>query len=877
MNKKSKPKQRSTSFPRTRKGATADDLSRGTTRSAEATIGLSESELPNAIGRLFELNSYTVEYSKEVNGAEIDLVATPKGAAFGAVVYIEATVQYVNTEKFGKDATKFILVKRKDPSGVCLSVSTSGFTSEVVERGTGSDIRLMTYQALFRQFEKFSPYVDEILNRPSVRALIESYEAPHFRDKSGEEPALQWLNDWKADNSASHNWLIVLGEYGTGKTALTTKLQHDWLVEYQRDPVHPIPVRIELKNFTKQFDARSLLHHFLDANQLGHVPIDFLFHLIRSRRVILILDGYDEMAQFLNARERRACLAALADLANDGAKGILTSRPNYFTETEELRVFEALYSSIERKQIQIGPVDRVFVAEEKSIDELLNRYLLNKYERYLRDLTLEQTTALVKRKLAGDAAGQDIVLTLLTRVFREEGGHKHSLGGKPVIVTYLMELIDDLRSESARFDASELTEWQIYRLIVDRLMMRDLQRSPSLSPEARRTALQKLAVTLSNKHSTIATEPVFLSVIEDAFKAELRRLSGEERRTRLDELFQDLRSSTTLTRPEGQGAGWIFSHNSLREFLIAEATVANLINNRHLESEISVTPTMRTFVAALSKGPDAQFFDALRTAWRERRGASLGVYIELGFDLFKNRDAGLRANLASILGQAGGGLDFQNSSIRGIELNRQDLGDGTLPISARGATFAEVTFRDIDLSGSAFQGATLDECQFINCKLNDSNFQGVLIFECNFDNCEIYNADFSKLDNDSSLIIKRDDSFTAVSGSSALGLLRHLGAHTDNIPYYYEFLHDPRFSIVQKISERLTEHRNNQMLGLTQRGASAIDPPFARSFVEFLRNSNLIEVKKDLASTTAEGRAVLLAFLVREEISEEMQYFLKRR
>jgi len=56
----------------------------------------------------------------------------------------------------------------------------------------------------------------------------------------------------------------------------------------------------------------------------------------------LLLDGYDEMAQFFNSRERRQCLEALATLSADGAKGIITSRPNYFTLSEELQVFEAL-------------------------------------------------------------------------------------------------------------------------------------------------------------------------------------------------------------------------------------------------------------------------------------------------------------------------------------------------------------------------------------------------------------------------------------------------------------------------------------------------------------------------------------------------------
>ena len=70
-------------------------------------------------------------------------------------------------------------------------------------------------------------------------------------------------------------------------------------------------------------------------------PVEFL------RRTFHEVDGYDEMAQYMHLRERRVCLEALAGLSAQGARGIITSRPNYFSETEELQLFELLYRDIE--------------------------------------------------------------------------------------------------------------------------------------------------------------------------------------------------------------------------------------------------------------------------------------------------------------------------------------------------------------------------------------------------------------------------------------------------------------------------------------------------------------------------------------------------
>jgi len=292
--------------------------------------------------------------------------------------------------------------------------------------------------------------------------------------------------------------LIIVGEYGTGKTALTKILLKRWMQEYQHNTLLPMPFRIELRDFTRQFDARSLLHHFLDTNGLGHLPLDFLSSLISSGRVVLLLDGYDEMAQYMHARERRVCLQALAELAKGGAKGILTSRPSYFTEAEELQIIDNLYRSIENRR-QLSKRTETLLERERTIDALLQSQFLSRYERSLQDLSSDQTEALVHRVLAHDIVARDVVLGILRRVFRsvDAGGDIRSLSGKPVIITYILELAEEFKEGDRQVAGEPLSEWQIYELIVQKLMERDFRRSDILLPEQRLAFLEQLSVWLS--------------------------------------------------------------------------------------------------------------------------------------------------------------------------------------------------------------------------------------------------------------------------------------------------------------------------------------------------------------------------------------------
>ncbi|MBZ4372618.1 NACHT domain-containing protein [Corallococcus sp. AS-1-6] len=841
--------------------------------------------LPAAIRLLFQLNNYDVEGPVQLRGAEVDLVARPKSDPFGTPIYIEATIEHVDNEKYGKDAGKFALIREIDPGARRLIVSARSFSLPVKERAKDSRIETLTYDELFAKFERFDPYIKNVLSTgPSARQLRDLdavYEEPSFFDKVGNEQATNFLSKWRSTTALEKRWLVIVGEYGTGKTALTKILQYRWTQEYQKNPSLPIPFRIELREFTRQFDARGLLHHFLDHNGLGHVPLDFVFTLIRAGRIVLLLDGYDEMAQYMHARERRVCLEALAQLASDGAKGILTSRPNYFSEAEELQVFEILYSSLNTGSFYLTGIDKDVVAREKELDQLLLSQFLERYERTLKDLSPEQTESLVKRVLKNDNEGRDAVLNLLGRIQRSsEDAGAISLSGKPVIISYLLDVVESLKEHPRGGGDAPLSEWAVYRLIVEQLMMRDFRRSHHVLPAKRRSFLRNLSVWLSKRDNPIIGEEEFQSLIRREFKAELR-LTQSDREEEVQKYYTDLRSSATLTRSsDPTRTGFRFSHNSLREFLLTEYLLDCLEKDELAPEQVPVSDPMRVFTASRDSKDIEHLFSKLTARWAHRENQpGIGQILSLLWDgalrLFATSPEPVRECLTSL---AGGNLRMDTISVSRLKLSSENR-----PSTLNGIDFSASTLSDVDFSscvaaGSNFSNAILENTNFSNASLLGARFNDSLLIDVDFTGTILVGADFRGADKSSTILVDPVSTTPRrLEGLASIGYLNFAGATTDEVPSYYVFQNHPGFPIIEKICRKLTEGAR-QKRGLEQRGAARQNPKFASQFIKYLENTGLVEPSKgrtEQVVATERGRDVFTLLFERRELSNELANFLR--
>ncbi|MGH7455010.1 MAG: hypothetical protein ACRENG_26885, partial [bacterium] len=123
------------------------------------------------------------------------------------------------------------------------------------------------------------------------------YIRPHLRTEITDEkqPALNHFAKWLGSERA--NFLVLLGDLGTGKSTLEKFLAYNLGLSFRADPLrHPAPVLIPLKDVRKENTLESMIiSHFSKAGLPG-INFPRFEHLVRLGKIILLFDAFDEMA-----------------------------------------------------------------------------------------------------------------------------------------------------------------------------------------------------------------------------------------------------------------------------------------------------------------------------------------------------------------------------------------------------------------------------------------------------------------------------------------------------------------------------------------------------------------------------------------------------
>jgi hypothetical protein len=206
----------------------------------------------------------------------------------------------------------------------------------------GQSIEVISQGDLLNGLIDFSEYKEKIRERVMLTPLPDSpltlnktYVTPRFcRDgETTPEPDIeQAINDWL--NDTSYKQLAILGEYGQGKSTTALMLTHHLLAKGVEN-LNRIPILIELRG---KSPATMTTGELLAT--WGHtygVESRRLQALHEAGRLLLIFDGFDEMALVGNPHDRLRHFQTLWSFNHPTAKLIFTGRPNLFLDDNELK------------------------------------------------------------------------------------------------------------------------------------------------------------------------------------------------------------------------------------------------------------------------------------------------------------------------------------------------------------------------------------------------------------------------------------------------------------------------------------------------------------------------------------------------------------
>jgi len=303
----------------------------------------SEAEAPTPAGALAErveglltVMGFTCQ-ERQAAADRVRLVCTSKGAFARpvAVVCKEGAVERGDVEAL------IAQVKAQDLGGGVL-VTHTRVSPAARKRAAETEgaVRAFTLDEFYRELIDFEGYVRTIVTDYEDDELSTYYVDLGCRsgDGSAYKPMDDYVDRWLDDPARNH--ISVLGDYGTGKTSFcqqyAAKLGRRWLADPDR---HRIPILISLRDYAKAMNLEQLVTDFL-VNRYGiQAGYDAFIRFNADGKLVLLFDGFDEMAQKVDYQTTVDNFEELARAVEARSKVVLTCRTPYFRsrrEAEEL-------------------------------------------------------------------------------------------------------------------------------------------------------------------------------------------------------------------------------------------------------------------------------------------------------------------------------------------------------------------------------------------------------------------------------------------------------------------------------------------------------------------------------------------------------------
>jgi hypothetical protein len=276
-------------------------------------------------------------------GAAVGQAVDNAGAAIAKLASQAATVQQLQRglAMASVDANDFAEAQKKVGEIVVAFQSQASFlaTPEC------SDIYFKTQDGFLDNLVNFTDYKNEIRKRVIVSTLPESeltlnqvYTPSEFlqEDLSKEVKSSNYVENYLKEwlQESSRKQIALLGGYGQGKSSTALMLSYQLLFENLQISTR-IPILIELRGMSpRNLTPLALLGAWASRYR---IEPQALMRLLIAGRLLLIFEGFDEMALIGNMEARRKHFETLWKFCYPQNKILITGRPNFFLDDQEMK------------------------------------------------------------------------------------------------------------------------------------------------------------------------------------------------------------------------------------------------------------------------------------------------------------------------------------------------------------------------------------------------------------------------------------------------------------------------------------------------------------------------------------------------------------
>lgn len=531
----------------------------------------------------------------------------------------------------------------------------------------------------------FTEFIKDYENNPLKDHYIPMSD---MNDNSLMKSVLDFINNDK-DNAQ-----LILGEYGSGKTSFCMRLTYLLIKQIQKNKSSYIPIFILLKDYSKSSIDELLTNFFINKYRINNGSISTFKQLQKYRKVLLIFDGFDEVAKRVDYEIKFRVFTEICKYATGNTKILLTCRPNYFQDVNEYAdIFKSSYLHFEPIDYNQVNFKDIYIKEfnHKQIINFINSY---SEELMKNGIHIQEFYKIIRTTHdLWDLSKRPFLLSIIIKTLPS------------IICNAKKELNDD---QNLSINAANLYE----AYTNDWLKREDNKGKTLIKAEDKKMFCEHLAFKMFTDNNF----SIYYKDMPNEIKLYFNKLHDIND---IDYFSHDIRSCSFLSA-DGNGK-YSFIHNSFMEFFVAKIIVQKICNIYQKLSGIT-TPQLET-VGEINN--------------------VLGVsYITTEICLFISD---LLSNLEREKDQIRNILENNIKGINNIAkknslsiLAKTDINIGTILSKMCIGTKSNINLSGIDLSYAKIYNADLFNLDFSRASFYNSKIQNVSF------NCQFVGAKFQK-------------------------------------------------------------------------------------------------------------------------------------